>query len=211
MTRRWLIGALAVAAFPIAAGAQGPGKGLVIILLGPPGAGKTTQAQFLKKHYRVPFFSAAEIVKKVSGKKSEVSRKLAPQAASGELLSDDMLNQLMVQNFEKSDFTRGFILDGYPANKVQADFFSGALRNLKLPEPAVVLLEVPDTVARQRMTTRRRADDDPATMERRLADYHREIDAIREAYRPERILRVDGTKAEQEISREVVRVLESVK
>lgn len=208
MTRRRLIGALAMAVVPIAA-ADGPGKGLVIIVLGPPGAGKTTQAQFLKKHYRIPFFSAAEIVRKSYGKKSKASRDLEPQAASGELLSDDALNQLMLQNFKKSDFTRGFILDGYPANRIQAEFFSGALRELRLPEPAVILLDVPDSVARQRMTARRRADDQPATVERRLADYHREIAAVREAYLPARILRVDGTKLEKEISREIVSVLET--
>src|SRR5947208_14703269 len=98
MTRRQWVGALAMAVVPIAASSEGPGKGLVIILLGPPGAGKTTQAQFLKKRYHIPFFSAAEIVRKNNGKKSKESRRLEPQAASGELLSDEALNQLMLQN-----------------------------------------------------------------------------------------------------------------
>src|SRR5438874_7461098 len=101
MTRRQWIGALAMAVLPIAATAEEPGKGLVIILLGPPGAGKTTQAKFLKKHYRIPFFSAAEIVRKSYGKKkSKESRRVEPQAESGELLSDEALNQLMLQNFK---------------------------------------------------------------------------------------------------------------
>jgi adenylate kinase len=211
MTRRQWIAGLAMTGVPIAACAEGPGKGLVIILLGPPGGGKTTQAEFLKKHYRIPFFSAAEIVRKSYGKKSKESRRLEPQAASGELLSDQALNELMLQNFKKADFTRGFILDGYPSNRVQAEYFSGALRELRLPEPAVVLLEVPDNVARERMATRGRADDKPATIERRLADYHREIAAVREAYLPARVLRVDGTKAKEEISREIVRVLETLR
>lgn len=210
MTRRRLIGALATAVTPVAFGFQGPGKGLVILLLGPPGSGKTTQAQFLKKHYRIPFFSAAEIVRKSHGKKSKVSRGLEPQSASGELLSDDALNQLMLLNFKKSDSTRGFILDGYPANRAQAEFFSGALRELRLPEPAVVLLDVPDKVAQERMRERGRADDAPATMERRLADYHAEIAAIRQAYPPARILRVDGARPEQEISREIVTLLDKL-
>jgi adenylate kinase len=182
----------------------------VIILLGPPGAGKTTQAQFLKKHYRIPFFSAAEIVRKSQGKRSKVSRGLEPQAESGELLADDALNQLMLQNFKTADFTRGFILDGYPANRVQAEFLKGAARELRLPEPAVVVLEVPDGVARQRMTARGRADDDPATIERRLTDYHQEIESVRQANPPTRIFRVDGTRSEEEISREIVRQLDGV-
>jgi adenylate kinase len=200
-----------MAVLPINAAAEGPGKGLVIVLLGAPGAGKTTQAQFLKKQYRIPFFSAAEIVRKSDGKKTKITRGLEPAAASGELLSDDALNQLMLLNFKKADLTRGFILDGYPANRVQADFFNGALRELRLGEPAVVLLEVPDSVAKQRMTVRGRADDAPANIERRLADYHREIAAVREAYPAARVLRVDGTKPEPEISREVVKALEAFK
>ena len=211
MTRRFWIVVLAMAVVPMAARSEAPGKGLVIILLGPPGAGKTTQAQFLKKHYRIPFFSAAEIVRKSQGKKSKVSRRLEPQAASGELLSDDALNQLMLQNLKKADLTRGFILDGYPANRVQAQFLNSTARDLRLPEPAVVMLEVPDSVATQRMTARRRADDNPATIERRLADYHNEAEAVRQANPPARILRVDGTRHEQEISREIVRQLDDLR
>jgi adenylate kinase len=211
MTRRLLIGALTMGALPIAALAQSPGKGLVIILLGPPGAGKTTQAQFLKKRYRIPFLSAAEIVRKSRATKSKATRGLEPLAASGELLSDDALNQLMLQSFQKSDFTRGFILDGYPANRAQAEYLSGALRELRLPEPAVVLLDVPDSVARQRMTTRGRAGDEPAIIERRLADYTREIAAVRESYPPARVLRVDGTKPEREISSEIEKALETLR
>jgi adenylate kinase len=212
MTRRQWIGALAMAVAPAATtGGEAPGKGMVIVLIGPPGAGKTTQARFLKKHYGIPFFSAAEIVRKSHGKKSKISRKLEPQAASGELLGDDALNQLMLQAFKKSDFTRGFILDGYPANRVQVEFFAGALRELRLPEPAAVVLEVQDNVARERMTKRGRADDKPATIERRLSDYRAEIETIRQAYPPARVFPVDGTKSEPEISREIVRLLDGVR
>lgn len=200
-----------MAVAPIAAGAGGPGQGLVIVLLGAPGSGKTTQAQFLKTRYRIPFLSAAEIVRKFRGKKPKSVRGLESESASGELLSDAALNELMLQSFRKADFTRGFILDGYPANRAQAEFLSGASRELGLPEPVVVLLEVPDSVARQRMTDRGRADDKPAIIERRLAVYHREIEAIRAAYPPARILPVDGTKSEQEISGDIAKALEALR
>lgn len=200
-----------MAVVPIAGRGQGQGKALVIILLGPPGAGKTTQAKLLKKHYGIPFFSAAEIVRKSQPKKSKATRGLEPQAQSGELLSDDVLNQVMLQNLKKADLARGFILDGYPANRVQAEFLNGAARDLRLPEPAVVILEVPDGVARQRLTSRGHADDDPATIERRLADYHQEIESVRGASPPSRVFRVDGTRSEQEISREIVRQLDALK
>jgi adenylate kinase family enzyme len=74
---------------------------------------------------------------------------------------------------------------------------------MKLDPPVVLFLDVPDDVARQRMLARRRADDKPETIERRLADYHKELEAIRAAYPTERFIRIDGTKPEAEVAAQI--------
>ena len=188
--------------------AAGPGQGLIIILLGSPGAGKTTQAERLKREYRIPFLSASEAIKKSHGKKSKISKALSAEAASGELLSDAGLNDLMIQSIKKSDFTRGFILDGYPATKGQADFLAAQAIEMKLDPPLVLFLDVPDDVARQRMAGRGRADDKPETIERRLSDYRRELEAIRAAYPADRFVRIDGSKSEAEVAAAVKAALQ---
>lgn len=93
-------------------------------------------------------------------------------------MSDETVNQLLELRIEKRDALRGFVLDGYPATRAQAEFLARQLKTRGLPEPLVIHLEASDAVVKERMRERRRADDQPATIERRLADYHHEKDFL---------------------------------
>jgi len=180
----------------------------VFLLLGPPGSGKTTQAKVLKQRFGLPAISASDVLKKSAGGKTPLAKRLKVQLASGTLVDDDTLNQLFEQRLANPDAANGFILDGYPASARQADFFVALLKKNGLPDPVVVHLEVPDPVARERMRDRRRADDQPAIIERRVADYRREEDTVLSRFGGQRVLRVDGTKPEREVTRELLRLLQ---
>lgn len=171
--RRLLLAALAAT---LGLGAQEAGQGLVMVLIGPPGSGKTTQAELLTKRYRVPV---------VSG-----------DAA----LSDAGLRARL----KAIDVTRGFILDGYPATRRQADFLGALVKELKLPSPIILQLDVPDDVVRQRLAGKEKAD----VLEKSLAQYHREMDLIREYYPQADIWTVIGTRPIAEVARTIVSLIQ---
>jgi adenylate kinase len=210
LNRREVIGlGLCVLTAPLYA--KGPGQGAVIILLGPPGSGKTTQAQFLKSEYKIPFLSTAEALRRSHDRKSKISKALRAQMAGGDLLTDDSLNDLMREYIRRASYSKGFVLDGYPATSSQAEYLARLMQELALDPPVAIILEIPDTIARQRLQKRRRADDTPANIERRISNYHLEIDAVRAAYPASLILMVDGTKPEVEVSRQIKAMLEALR
>lgn len=188
--------------------AKGPGQGAVIVLLGPPGSGKTTQAEFLKKEYKIPFLSTAEALRRSHDRKSKISKALRAQMAGGDLLTDDSLNDLMREYIRRASYAKGFVLDGYPATRSQAEYLARLMQELALDPPVAIILDIPDAIARQRLQARRRADDTPANIERRISNYHLEIEAVRAAYPAALVVMVDGTKPEAEVSRQIKAVLE---
>lgn len=206
LMRRTLLSSLLLGC--AAAWAQGPGKGMVIILFGPPGAGKTTQAEQLKKEYGIPYLSTAEALKKAHDRPSALSKRMKVERASGEFLSDEGVNELMSEYIKRADFKRGFILDGYPATRGQAEFFARLLSEMKMASPLTLVLDVPDDVARARLLGRGRADDKPEIVDKRLNDYHSELAALQAAYPASAIVRVDATKSPSEVNRDIRKVLE---
>ena len=202
---------LVMALLPMLLFGQANTKGkMVVLLIGPPGSGKTTQARKLSGLYRVPSISMADILKKEGGwKKNKLDSKgLKVGVASGELVNEDVANTLIAERISHKDALRGFILDGYPTTYKQAEFLEAQLKERGLPAPVALVLDVPDAVAIERMSERRRIDDTPEIMQRRLADYHKESQAVLERYRGSKQLRrVDGTVKPQEVWQQIERAL----
>lgn len=155
----------------IAGQAQQPGKGLVMVLIGPPGSGKTTQAEYLFRKYRLPIITAD----------SKTS------------------NQTFDKLIKALDASKGFIIDGYPATHAQADHLAAVVKDLKLPAPVILQLDVPDDVVRQRMAGKEK----PELLEKRLSDYHKEMDLIRSYYPQGDIWTVIGTRSRQDVSKTI--------
>jgi adenylate kinase len=181
-------------------------KRRVLILLGPPGAGKTTHAKILKDRFSVPAISAADLLKQSHGRKDGMSKALKGQIEGGSLLNDDGVNQLVLARISKGDCFNGFILDGYPTTSSQADFLSAQLQELTFPEPVVILLEISDQLVRDRLKRRGRPDDTPANTERRLADYRKEEAAVLAKYK--RVIRIDSSGDEKTVGAELTKALD---
>lgn len=181
------------------------------LLIGPPGSGKSVQAGLLSKTYKVPAISMESLMQQELGKKNPLARALAVPIASGELVSDDAANELMKTRLLRPDAGRGFILDGYPATNAQADALDGFLEEHGFPKPVVVVLDAPDSLLRERMKSRKRADDQPEIIERRLQEY-RQIEKLTvERYGANSTVRVDGSGSVQAVSARIAAQIENAR
>ncbi len=197
-----------LATFLIGAGVLCADTRLVVLLIGPPGAGKTTQAHNLSRKYKIPSISMSDLLKKDAGWNKAGSKKLAKaEVESGELANDQVADVLMRKRVMQNDAQRGFILDGYPATQGEAENLDALLKEHGLPAPLVIYLDVPDNVARERMRTRHRADDSPEMIERRLSDYHRDAQFLASHYPPAQLHKIDGTGDEQHVWRAIEEAL----
>lgn len=202
--------ALAIAfavGLPLSAQLQ-PGR--TIILIGPPGSGKTVQADVLRKRYKIPAISMAQLLEQQIGRKSPVGRALAASLASGEFISDDAADEVIKARLIRPDAARGFILDGYPATEEQAKSLDRWIAEHNLPQPVVIVLNVSEEVARDRMIRRQRAADAPANIERRLRDYREVGAAVERWYGSARIVRVDGTGTSPAVAMRIAEGIEAV-
>lgn len=182
----------------------------VFILLGPPGSGKSVQAGILSKEYKIPAISMADLLKQEIRKKNPLSRTLAASIASGELVSDEAANQVMMPRLLQPDAGKGFILDGYPTTDDQAKALDAFLKEQGFPKPVVVILQASDDVLRQRLKKRGRADDKPENVDRRLREY-RDHEAFTENhYGTESTARVDGSGSVQTVAQAVATGIDNV-
>lgn len=168
---------LAIVAAGMARG-ESPAK-RVVIMLGPPGAGKTTQSETLKSALRLPIVSLEDILR-------------LERAGSGPQ-DDAAANAAVRTRIMQKDCRRGFILDGYPSTATQAEYFETLLASLRLPRPTVIHLSIPDEQAYLRLQKRGSAEDSPANTERRIVEYRQRAELLLARY-PDAIT-VDATKS----------------
>jgi adenylate kinase len=171
----------------------------VIVLIGPPASGKSTQAARIQKRYRFAMITREQLMQ---DDPALLARYKQPDIQGVEPRTDPVLNKLFLCRLEKTDLSKGLLLDGYPATKDHADFLKKVIADKGLAAPLVLQLDVPDDVARERLK-----GQSAPTLEQNLKDYHREMDFIG-AYFPEAdIVRIDGAKKPNGVFREIRQVL----
>ncbi len=176
----------------------------LIVLIGPPGSGKTTQSEFLKKTFGAPTITVEDLIK---SNPAALAKYETEGIAPGTPQSNPALNDLIRDALSKIDLTKGVVLDGYPATKDQADHLTALVRKLALPSPIVIQLDVPDNLVRERLKARKREDDTPEVIARRLKDYHRELEMIRSYYPGANIWTVDGSLTAAQVSKTILSIV----
>lgn len=162
-----------------------------LILLGPPGAGKGTQAQRLVDKHGIPQLSTGEMLRAAVKAGTEVGKRAKAVMDGGQLVSDEIVNQIVSDRIDEPDAAKGFILDGYPRTVPQAQALTRILAEKGQKLDAVIELKVDESALLKRMERRVaetiaaggqvRADDNPESFRKRLNEY-REKTAPLSAY-----------------------------
>lgn len=173
---------------------------LNLILTGPPGAGKGTQAQRLTKRAGVPQVSTGDMLREAVASGSELGRRVKGILEAGDLVSDEIVIELVKERLARPDAQSGFVLDGFPRTGEQARALDELLAAAGREPVRVVCLEVPEEELIRRIMSRAegRSDDNEETVRNRLQIYQRDTRPMLEHY-GEAVVRLPGTCTMDEI------------
>ncbi len=159
-----------------------------ILLLGPQGSGKGTQAKRIARDYGIPHIATGDIIRAMKEQDSDLGRELKAVYDRGDLVSDDLMIRIIEDRLEQEDAQEGFILDGFPRTLPQAEALDAMLRDLDRKLDIVLEFQLRDRETLERRLLQRaaeedRSDDTPEAIARRLALYYEQTEPLVEYYR----------------------------
>jgi adenylate kinase len=158
-----------------------------ILLLGPQGSGKGTQAKRIAEEYGLLHVATGDILREAIAAGSDLGKQVAPILASGGLVPDDKMIELIRERLQEDDAQDGFVLDGFPRTQPQAEALDRMLLEIDRPLDAVFELQIADDPCMRRLLKRAelegRKDDTPDVIARRLRTYHEQTEPLVEHYR----------------------------
>jgi adenylate kinase len=189
-----------------------------LILLGPPGAGKGTQAERLSQRHRIARLSTGDMLRAAVAAATPIGVKAKDIMARGELVPDPVVIAIIADRIKEPDAARGFILDGFPRTVAQAEALERLLAQRGIKLDGVIELKVDEGILVRRIETRVgetrargeavRADDDPEVLKQRLAAYRAQTAPLADHYRNKGLLKsVDGMASIDEVSEAIGRVV----
>ncbi|MGV8119265.1 MAG: adenylate kinase [Candidatus Xenobiia bacterium LiM19] len=128
---------------------------MFLVLLGMPGSGKGTQAQFIKESYGVPHISTGDIFREAIKTQTPLGQKAKSYLDRGELVPDELVTDIVKERIEREDCTKGFILDGYPRTVNQAEALDSIMREMGIRLNVVIDFTIPAEEAVKRLSSRR--------------------------------------------------------
>lgn len=181
---------------------------LRVLLFGPPGSGKGTQAAVLSQRFSVPAISTGEMLRQAVTGGTELGHKVEKIMGTGALVDDTTMADVVNERLARPDAARGFVLDGYPRTLAQAQTLEGILRRRAETLDAAVFLEVPEEELVRRMNKRQRADDSADVIRERLRVYREKTAPLVDHYREQGLLRqVDGARPLAEVGDAILSAL----
>jgi len=182
----------------VSGAARGARHNLVIV--GPAGSGKGTQAAFLKRSLGVEHLATGDMLREERARGTELGQRVVSYLDAGKLVPDDVIVAMIRQRLEETPAGAGFVLDGFPRTVAQARSLQEMLADLGRPLDLVIVLEVPtdDLVARlaRRAVLEKRGDDTPSAIAERLRLYHEQTEPVLD-YLGQTVpmVRLDGTRS----------------
>jgi adenylate kinase len=186
-----------------------------ILLVGPQGSGKGTQAKRIADEFGLAHISTGEMLRHAIAAETPLGLAVKPIVESGELVPDDLMIGLIRERLDEDDTREGFILDGFPRTIPQAEALDAMLAEIGRDLDIVFELQVPDEVSMERLAKRAveegRRDDTPEAIARRLAEYHDKTEPLVGYYRLRgNLVGVHGEKTIDEVFREIQEALQTV-
>jgi adenylate kinase len=180
-----------------------------LLFLGPPGAGKGTQAKVLADRCEIPHISTGDILREAKAKGTPLGQEAQGYMERGELVPDRLILDLIRDRLQQVDAQKGWILDGFPRNPSQASFLDQLLQEIGQRYDGVVNLEVPDEVVVSRMLARGRSDDNEETIRHRLEVYRQQTAPLIDFYSDRNsLIGIDGDRPVEEITESLQQLIQ---
>jgi adenylate kinase len=189
---------------------------MILIFFGPPGAGKGTQASLISQTFSIPHISTGEILRKKLLDTDLLSNKIKNIIDSGNLVSDDILNELVSNRLNNLDCKDGFILDGYPRTLLQKDYFEKYLQKKHLNISNIFELSIDEAVVVRRINFRsnieNRQDDKAEIIKIRIKKYREETRPLSNYYSfkyPEHYNVINGNQEIEMIQEDILKIVKN--
>ena len=184
---------------------------MIVILLGPPGSGKGTQANFIQNKLSIPHLSTGDILRQSVKNETNLGNKIKNIMAKGKLVSDDLVLNVIKERVSQRDCEKGFILDGYPRNISQAESLNIVLKDINRNIDRILFLDVDFEVLQSRIESRskenneeKRADDTSEVLIKRLDEYKSQTAPLSKYYsNDKKFKKINGMKPISEVSHDI--------
>ena len=191
---------------------------MILIFFGPPGAGKGTQASLIANNFNIPHLSTGDILRDKLLQKDGLSTRLKHIMDKGQLVSDDILNEIVSNRISNHDCLRGFILDGYPRTIGQALFLNTILNSKNLKIDKIIDINVDESIIAKRIISRskteNRQDDTEDVIKTRISRYLSETKPLSDFYKikySSDYLSINGNQEIERITADIIKILKKEK
>ena len=188
---------------------------MFLVFIGPPGAGKGTQAQRLIDYLEIPHLSTGDMLREAVKQGTELGKKAGPIMAASQLVGDDLMIGIVRERLADSDCKKGCLLDGFPRTIAQAKALDKLFAHMNRSLTTALELQVPEAELTRRLLGRYqemakpRADDRPEAVPKRLETYRNEMRPVLDFYRSTgRLSTIDGVGSQDEVFERILRAID---